>query len=90
VTYVGAYDAALGRGDAVVFTAGVGEHSAQVRARSLDGPQRLGIVVDEARNAAPSGQARRISPDGATMTVQVVPTDAEREIATQAPAVARG
>ena len=89
-SYVGAYLAALGRADAVVFTAGVGEHSAEVRARSLAGLQALGIVVDEQRNTAPSGGARRISPDGAAVAVLVVPTDEEREIATQALAVVHG
>src|SRR5262249_11129147 len=44
--YVGAYHAVLGRLDAVVFTAGVGEHSAEVRARSLAGLDPLGIVLD--------------------------------------------
>jgi acetate kinase len=88
--YVGAYFAALGRVDAVVFTAGVGEHSAEVRARSLAGLQALGIAVDPARNEAPAEGARRVSPDGAAVTVLVVPTDEEREIATQALAVTRG
>ena len=88
--YVGAYLAALGRADAVVFTAGVGEHSAQVRARSLAGLQALGIAVDEARNRAPGDGPRRVSPDGADVAVLVVPTDEEREIAVQALAVAHG
>jgi acetate kinase len=88
--YVGAYYAALGRVDAVVFTAGVGEHSAEIRERSLAGLNGLGIVVDEARNREPAVHARRISPDGAPVAVLVVPTDEEREIATQALAVVRG
>jgi acetate kinase len=84
--YVGAYYAALGRLDAIAFTAGVGENSALVRARSLAGLERLGIAVDEARNArhpGPGGGERVISPDGAPVTVLVVPTDEEREIARQ-------
>lgn len=88
--YVGAYLAALGRADAVVFTAGVGEHSAEVRSTSLAGLQALGIVVDDARNGAPADGPRRISPDGAATAVLVVPTDEEREIAAQALTVARG
>jgi acetate kinase len=88
--YVGAYYAALGRVDAVVFTAGVGENSAEVRAGSLAGLQRLGIVVDDARNNAPGAAARRVSPDDAAVAVLVVPTDEEREIATQALAVVHG
>jgi acetate kinase len=88
--YVGAYYAALGQVDAVVFTAGVGENSAEVRACTLAGLQGLGIVVDEARNDAPSDAARRVSPDDAAVAVLVVPTDEEREIAAQALAVAHG
>jgi acetate kinase len=88
-TYVGAYLAALGRLDAVAFTAGVGENSAVVRRRSLAGLERLGIAVDDARNTAPASGERVISPDGAPVTVLVVPTDEEREIARQAADVVR-
>ncbi|HEY6794759.1 MAG TPA: acetate kinase [Kineosporiaceae bacterium] len=80
--YVGAYYAALGRLDAIAFTAGVGENSAVVRAGSLAGLERLGIAVDDARNREGSGE-RVISPDGAPVTVVVVPTDEELEIARQ-------
>jgi acetate kinase len=86
--YVGAYAAAMGRLDAVVFTAGVGENSAEVRARSLDGLDLLGVRVDAERNAARSREARVVSPDGAGVAVLVVPTDEELEIARQALAVA--
>jgi acetate kinase len=86
--YVGAYYAAMGRLDAVVFTAGVGENSTVVRARALSGLSHLGIEVDPARNEAPSRDARHISAPGATVAVLVVPTDEEMEIARQALAVA--
>ncbi|GIJ45038.1 acetate kinase [Virgisporangium aliadipatigenens] len=76
--YVGAYHAVLGRLDAIAFTAGVGEHSAEVRAGALDGLAMWGIEVDPARNA---GHAPVISPDGARVSVCVVPTDEERAIA---------
>jgi acetate kinase len=94
-TTVGAYAAALGRLDAVTFTAGVGEHSALVRSRSLDGLDPLGITVDPTRNGTehepgPVRADGRISPDGAPVAVLVVPTDEEGEIARQALAVARG
>ena len=49
---VGAYAAALGRLDAVVFTAGIGENDADVRARVCAGLGVLGVEVDEARNTA--------------------------------------
>ncbi|SCF11463.1 acetate/propionate family kinase [Micromonospora mirobrigensis] len=83
--YVGAYHALLGRVDAVTFTAGVGEHAAPVRAASLAGLDRLGITVDEERNAG-SGD-RLISPEGAEVAVCVVGTDEEREIARETRAV---
>jgi acetate kinase len=86
--YVGAYYAAMGRLDAVVFTAGVGENSEAVRARALSGLERLGIRVDATRNETRSQEARRISADDADVAVLVVPTDEEMEIAKQAFAVA--
>ncbi|MGA5301998.1 acetate/propionate family kinase [Nucisporomicrobium flavum] len=78
--YVGAYLALLGRTDAIAFTAGVGEHSPLVRAASLEGLSSLGIEVDPARNEKGDGI---ISPDGSRVTVCVVPTDEELEIAQQ-------
>ncbi|RAO47530.1 acetate/propionate family kinase [Micromonospora saelicesensis] len=79
--YVGAYYALLGRVDAITFTAGVGEHAAPVRAAALAGLDRLGITVDDARN---DGEGDRlISPDGAEVSVCVIRTDEEREIARQ-------
>ncbi|MET8150379.1 acetate/propionate family kinase [Actinoplanes sp. NPDC049668] len=78
--YVGMYLAVLGGADAIVFTAGIGEKSPEVRAHSLAGLTRLGITIDEHRNT--SG-AQIISPDGAPVTVCVVPTDEELEIAEQ-------
>jgi acetate kinase len=82
--YVGAYFAVLGRVDAVVFTAGLGEHDPGVRSQSLAGLSRLGIEIDPVRNAAPGGGERFISPDGADLPVLVIPTDEEAEIARQA------
>jgi acetate kinase len=82
--YVGAYYAVLGRVDAVTFTAGVGQHAAPVRAAALAGLERLGIAVDDDRNARGD---LIISPDGAEVTVCVVPTDEELEIAHQTRAV---
>jgi acetate kinase len=87
-SYVGAYYAALGRVDAITFTAGVGENSPEVREQCLDGLEGLGIRVDPARNHAPPDPdepagGRIISPDGEAVTVFVVATDEEREIAAQ-------
>jgi acetate kinase len=86
--YVGAYFAALGQVDAIVFTAGIGENDPDVRARSLGGLQRLGVEIDPARNFSPRRDVRRISPDAADVEVLVVPTNEELEIARQARAAA--
>ncbi|GLH97206.1 acetate/propionate family kinase [Phytohabitans aurantiacus] len=87
-SYVGAYYAVLGRLDAIAFTAGVGENAAAVRAESLAGLDRLGIEIDAARND--SVREGIISPEGAPVTVCVVPTDEELEIATQTRSVING
>ncbi len=82
--YVGAYLAVLGRTDAIAFTGGIGENDAVVRERSLSGLETLGIALDAARNRARSATARKISADGSPVTVLVVPTDEELEMARQA------
>jgi acetate kinase len=88
--YVGAYAAALGRLDALVFTAGIGENSDGVRARVCAGLEGLGITLDPDRNRAHAGQARTISTDDAPVAVLVVPTNEELEIAEQTLAVVGG
>jgi acetate kinase len=84
--YVGAYLAQLGRLDALVFTAGVGENSVALRAQALAGLEGLGISVDPARNAAVSKTERSISPDGSPVAILVIPTNEELEIARQSAA----
>ncbi len=81
--YIGAYCAVLGRVDAVVFTAGVGENAAPVREAAVAGLEGLGLAVDGELNAVRSGEPRLISPAGARVAVAVVPTDEELEIAAQ-------
>ncbi|MEU5577259.1 acetate kinase [Streptomyces huasconensis] len=81
--YIGAYYAVLGRVDAVVFTAGVGENAAPVREAAVAGLEELGLAVDGALNSVRSDEARLISPEYARVAVAVVPTDEELEIATQ-------
>ncbi|MFI8827866.1 acetate kinase [Streptomyces sp. NPDC053431] len=81
--YIGAYYAVLGRVDAVAFTAGVGENAAPVREAAIAGLEELGLAVDADLNAVRSDEARVISPDYARVTVAVVPTDEELEIARQ-------
>lgn len=82
--YLGAYYAVLGRADAVVFTAGIGENDADVRARICGGLERLGIEIDKAANEAPAGpdaRERFISVADAEVAVLVIPADEELEIA---------
>jgi acetate kinase len=81
--YVGAYSAALGRVDALVFTAGIGENDAAVRAGVCAGLEPFGVHLDAGRNAVRSKQSRTISTDDSAIAVLVVPTDEELEIADQ-------
>jgi acetate kinase len=81
--YIGAYVAQLGGLDALVFTAGVGENNALLRRRALAGLEFLGIEVDDNRNELHSREARAISPAGARVSVLVIPTNEELEIARQ-------
>lgn len=81
--YIGAYMAALGRVDAIVFTAGVGENSPDIRERACKGLERLGVQIDETRNRAGGKGARAIHRKGASLAVLVVPTNEELEIAEQ-------
>jgi acetate kinase len=85
--YVGAYLALLGSLDVLTFTAGVGENNPALRAAVVDGLDGLGLSVDPGRNDAPSRSARAISPDGAPITVAVVPTNEELAIAREAAAL---
>jgi acetate kinase len=81
--YVGKYYAELGRVDAITFTAGIGENDDIVRLNALQGLERLGIQVDPERNAGRIKKPTVISPDGAEVTVLVIPTNEELEIARQ-------
>jgi acetate kinase len=81
--YIGAYYAVLGRVDAVAFTAGVGENAAAVREAAIAGLEELGLAVDGGLNAVRGDRPRLISPASARVSVAVVPTDEELEIATQ-------
>jgi acetate kinase len=79
--YIGAYYAAYGA-DAVVFAGGIGENSAAVRARVVQGLERIGLVLDpEANRSVPSGGTGRISAEGSALASWVIPTDEELLIA---------
>ncbi|WP_394278844.1 acetate/propionate family kinase [Microbacterium sp.] len=86
--YLGAYLAQLGGADVIAFTAGVGENSAVVRAAALETLGYAGVTLDPERNEARGSGIRVISTDDSAVTVLVVPTDEELEIARQAHAVA--
>ena len=79
--YVGAYLAVLGGADAVVFTAGVGEHVPRVREDCLVGLGALGVEVDPGRNRVATTGPRSVGTEGSAVAVLVVPTDEEQAIA---------
>jgi acetate kinase len=84
--YIGAYVAAMGGADGVIFTGGVGEGSAEVRALALQGLECMGIRLDPQRNREARGfdEVCRISSDDSNVAVLVVPTDEERMMAREA------
>jgi acetate kinase len=81
--YVGAYTAALGHVDAIVFTAGVGENAPEVRRRVCEGLEGLGVRLDAERNQAPVAEVAELQQTGAALRLLVVRTREELEIAEQ-------
>ena len=80
--YIGAYAAALGGVDAIVFTAGVGENDRGVREKVLSGLEYLGVDVDfDFNNSCPRGEEVEISKPTSRVKVFVIPTDEEMMIA---------
>lgn len=79
--YIGAYAAAMNGIDALVFTAGVGENSADLRAAVCRKLTFLGLELDEQANEIRSGEERRISTEGSAVQVWVIPTNEELVIA---------
>ena len=79
--YVGAYLAALGGAEAIVFTGGIGENSAEIRRRVCGGLTWAGVDVDDSRN---NGGEERISTSAARIAVYAIRTDEERVIAREA------
>jgi acetate kinase len=84
--YIGAYVAAIGGLDVVVFTGGIGQGSAAVRAVALQGLDCMGIKLDEQRNREAKGfdEVCKISAVDSKVTVLVVPADEERMMAREA------
>jgi acetate kinase len=85
--YVGAYAAALGGLDVLVFTAGVGENSPEIRAKVCEGLEFLGIALDREINAGARGADLDIAAADSRVRVLVVATDEERVIADETVAV---
>jgi len=83
--YLGAYLAVIGRADAIVFTAGVGENDPEIRRRVIAGLEMIGVAIDTERNATVRGSSVPVdlSFRGAPIRVLVVPTNEELEIARQ-------
>ncbi len=78
---VGAMACAMGGMDAVVFTGGIGEHSARVRADICDGLRVVGALLHERKNSASSTAERDLSTMDSRARILVIPTDEERAIA---------
>lgn len=86
--YIGAYAAALGGLDAVAFTGGIGEHSAPMRARICQGLEFLGLRLEAGRNQEAGGKdPALVSADNSPVSVWMIPTDEERQIARETAAL---
>ena len=79
--YIGAYAAAMGGVDVIVWTAGVGENQTGLRAEACEGLGFLGIEIDKEKNATIRGKEALISTADSPVKVYVVPTDEEIVIA---------
>ena len=79
--YIGAYAAILGGVDLLVFTGGIGEHSARMRSRICHDLEFLNLRLDMQRNAAVTGHEPAAIGGGEEPSIWVVPTDEERQIA---------
>ena len=81
--YIGAYMAALGGVDCIVFTGGIGENSTIVRQMSCQGMERLGLSLDEEKNNIRQEDILEIQATDSRVSLLVIPTDEEYEIASQ-------
>ena len=89
--YVGAYLAAMGGADAIVFTGGIGENSPEIRGLICEGLQWAGLELDGERNAnCKSGCEGLISTDGSRLAAYTIPTDEELLIARDTVRCVRG
>ena len=87
--YIGAYAAAMGGVDIIVFTAGVGENQTSMRAETCKGLEFMGVKIDEAKNETIRGKEAIISTPDSKVTVVVIPTDEELMIASDTMALVK-
>jgi acetate kinase len=87
--YLGAYLAALGGADAIVFSGGIGENAPEVRARILEGMEWFGIRIDSSRNGETTGKEGEIGAPESRLRIFVIPTDEELVIARETAACLR-
>ncbi|MBR2931027.1 MAG: acetate kinase [Clostridia bacterium] len=86
--FIGSYSAAMGGLDAIVFTAGIGEHMPYLRKLVLSGLEYLGVELDDSRNDfGHSGSPVKISSDNSKVTVYMIPTNEELVIAKDTEAI---
>ena len=86
--YIGSYSAAMGGLDAIVFTAGIGEHAPYIREHALQGLEYLGVKLDLERNSfGHSGTPVKISADDSRVAVYMIPTNEELVIASDTEAI---
>jgi acetate kinase len=88
--YVGAYLAAMGGADAVVFTGGIGENSPEVRARICAEMEWAGLNIDSKKNQETVGREGMISTEGSKLLAYAIPTDEELLIARDTVRVIKG
>jgi acetate kinase len=81
--YIGAYFAALGQVDALIFTGGIGENSTLIRKLCCEDLDCFGIILDNQKNEASSREVSEIQEDKSPVRILVIPTDEELEIAKQ-------
>lgn len=82
--FIGAYASVLQGVEALIFTAGIGENSSELRKRVCSGLGFLGIELDEEKNATRSSTLREIQSENSKVKILVIPTNEEIEIAKQA------
>jgi len=89
--YIGSYAAAMGGLDAIVFTAGIGENTASIRKRALDGLEFLGVEYDADVNEKTFGRngVTELSTKNSKVKVYMIPTNEELVIASDTEAIVK-